>query len=59
MGAVFIVPLQLLPLPFSVRAEDLGELSTNQDGLSGLSGLAGSFGLSGSFGLAGLSGFFG
>ena len=42
MGAVFL--LLLLPLPLSVSAEDLGELSANPAGLSG------------SFGFSGLSG---
>jgi len=44
---VFLLLLLLLPLPFSVHAEDLGELSANPAGLSG------------SFGLSRLSGLFG
>jgi len=34
----------MLPLPLSVHAEDLGELSVNLAGLSGSFGLFGSFG---------------
>jgi len=45
-----ILLLLLLPLNFSVHAEDLGELSANHAGLSGLTGLSGSFGSFGFFG---------
>ncbi len=38
MWAVFLLLLLLLPLPPSVHAEDLGELSANPAGLSGLFG---------------------
>jgi len=38
--AVFLL-LLLMPLPLSVHAEDLGELSANPAGFSGLSGLFG------------------
>jgi hypothetical protein len=43
----------MLPLPFSVHAEDLGELSANPAGLSGSFGF---FSLSGFFGSSGFSG---
>ena len=39
MWVVFF--LLLLPLPLSVRAENLGELSANPAGLSGLFSLSG------------------
>ena len=51
MGIVFLLFVLLRPLPLSVQAEDLGELSANPAGLSG------SFGLSGLSGLFGSSGF--
>lgn len=35
MGVVFLVLLLLPPLPLSVHAEDLGELSANPAGRSG------------------------
>jgi hypothetical protein len=38
MWAVFLLELLLLPLPLSVHAEDLGELSANLSRLSGFSG---------------------
>ena len=41
MWNVFLLLLLLLPLPLSVHAEDLGELSANPDGLSGLFGSSG------------------
>ena len=41
MWAVFLLVLLLLPLPLSVHADDLGELSANLSRLSGLSGLSG------------------
>ena len=44
MSVVFLLLLLLLPLPLSVHAEDLGELSANLSRLSGFSGL---FSLSG------------
>ncbi len=44
MLVVFLLFLLLLPLPLSVHAEDLGELSTNPVGLSGFSGLFSSSG---------------
>ena len=47
MWVVFLLLFLLLPLPISVHAEDLGELSANPARLSG------------SFGLSGLSGLFG
>ena len=53
MRGVFLLLLLLLPLPLSVHAEDLGELSANPSRLSG------SFGLSGLSGLFGSSGFSG
>jgi hypothetical protein len=40
MWAVFLLVLLLLPLPLSVHAEDLGELSANLSRLSGFSGLS-------------------
>jgi hypothetical protein len=43
---VFFLLLLMLPLPLSVHAEDLGELSSNPARLSSLSGLSG---LSGPF----------
>jgi hypothetical protein len=46
MWILFLLLFLLLPLPLSVHAEDLGELSANPAGLSGWSGLSG---LSGSF----------
>ena len=50
MWVVFLLLVLLLPLPLSVYAEDLGELSANPAGLSGFSGLFSSSGLSGFFG---------
>jgi len=47
MLVVFLLLLLLLPLPLSVHAEDLGELSAN---LAGLSRSFSFFGLFGSFG---------
>ena len=41
MWAVFLLVLLLLPLPLSVHADDLGELSANLSRLSGLSGFSG------------------
>ena len=41
MGVVFLLLLLLLPLPLSVHAEDLGELSANPAGFSGLFRLSG------------------
>jgi len=52
MGIVFLLFVLLQPLPLSVQAEDLGELSANPAGLSGSFGL---FGLSGLFGSSGFS----
>ncbi len=46
MWVVFLL-LLLLPLPLSVHAEDLGELSANPTGLSGSFSLFGSFGFFG------------
>jgi len=46
MRVVFLLLLLLLSLPLLIHAEDLGELSANPAGLSGL------------FGFSGLSGFF-
>jgi hypothetical protein len=43
MWVVFLLLLLLLPLPFSVHAEDLGELSANPARLSGSFGLSGWF----------------
>ena len=43
MRVAFLL-LVLLPLPFSVHAKDLGELSANPAGLSGFSGLFSSSG---------------
>jgi len=45
---MWVVFLLLLPLPLSVHAEDLGELSANPAGLSGSFSF---FGLFGSFGV--------
>jgi hypothetical protein len=50
MWIIFLLFLLLLPLPLSVHAEDLGELSANPDGLSGSFSF---FGLFGSFGFFG------
>jgi hypothetical protein len=50
MWVVSLLLLLLLPLPLSVYAEDLGELSANPARLSGLFGF---FGLSGFFGSPG------
>jgi hypothetical protein len=47
MRVVFLFFLRLLPLPLSVHAEDLGELSANLVGLSGSSGSFRFFGLFG------------
>ena len=44
MRVVFLLLFLMLPLPLSVHAEDLGELSANSARLSGFSGL---FSLSG------------
>ena len=44
MWVVFLLMLLLLPLPLSVHAEDLGELSANPAGLAGSYGLSGLFG---------------
>ena len=44
MGVVFLLLLLLLPLPPSVHAEDLGELSANPACLSGSVALSGSSG---------------
>jgi len=44
MRVLFLLLLLLLPLPFSVHAEDLGELSANPARLSGLSRLFSSSG---------------
>jgi hypothetical protein len=44
MWVVFLLLLLLLPLPLSVHAEDLGELSANPAGLAGSYGLSGLFG---------------
>ena len=41
MSVLFFLLLLLMPLPFSVHAEDLGELSANPVGLSGLFSLFG------------------
>lgn len=49
MWVVFLL-LFLLPLPLSVHAEYLGELSANPAGLSGSFGLSGLSGFSGSSG---------
>ena len=38
MRVVFLILFLMLPLPLSVHAEDLGELSANPARLSGLSG---------------------
>lgn len=54
---MWIAFLLLLPLPLSVHAEDLGELSTNPVRLSGSFGLSGMSGFSGLFGLSGFIGF--
>ena len=43
MRVVFLLLVLLLPLPLSLQAEDLGELSANPACLSGLSGLSGLF----------------
>jgi hypothetical protein len=43
MWVVFLLLLLLLPLPLSVHAEDLGELSANPAGLSGLFSFSGYF----------------
>ena len=53
MWVVFLHLFLLLPLPLSVHAEDLGELSANPAGFSGSFGF---FGLSGLFGSSGFSG---
>jgi hypothetical protein len=47
MRVVFLLLFLLPPLPLSVHAEDLGELSANLAGLSGWSGLSGLSGLCG------------
>ena len=47
MRVVFLLLFLLLPLPLSVHAEDLGELSANPAGHSGSFSF---FGLFGSFG---------
>ncbi len=44
MWVIFLILFLLLPLPLSVHAEDLGELSANPAGLSGFSGLFSSSG---------------
>ncbi len=40
MPMSLLLLILLLPLPFSVHAEDLGDLSANPAGLSGFSGLS-------------------
>jgi hypothetical protein len=47
MLVVFLLLFLLLPLPLTVHAEDLGELSANPAGLSGFSGFSRLFSLSG------------
>ena len=44
MWVIFLILVLLLPLPLSVHAEDLGELSANPARLSGLFGLFSSSG---------------
>jgi hypothetical protein len=53
MGIAFLLLLLFLPLPLSVHADDLGNLSANPARLSGSFGF---FGLSGLFGSSGFSG---